>query len=303
MVISFNKYEEMKADNLKTKVLLAGATGYLGRHIAKELELRNISTRILVRNTGKAKGLSSESATVIQAEVTKPETLKGLFSGVDTVISTVGITRQKDGLTYWDVDYQVNVNLLKEAMASGVSKFIYVSVLNGNLHRNLKIMEAKESFVDELVASGLQYTIVRPNGFFSDMKDFLEMARKGKVYLFGNGEQKFNPIHGKDLAIACVDAIENENIEINIGGPDIMTQNEVAEMALLASGNPINIIHLPHWLRRLIIWTLRTFTSSKTYGPIEFFLTLMAEDAIAPRYGSHRLSTFFQKEMDTLKKK
>ncbi|WP_211315894.1 SDR family oxidoreductase [Maribacter polysiphoniae] len=293
----------MKADNLKTKVLLAGATGYLGRHIAKELELRNISTRILVRNTGKAKGLSSESATVIQAEVTKPETLKGLFSGVDTVISTVGITRQKDGLTYWDVDYQVNVNLLKEAMASGVSKFIYVSVLNGNLHRNLKIMEAKESFVDELVASGLQYTIVRPNGFFSDMKDFLEMARKGKVYLFGNGEQKFNPIHGKDLAIACVDAIENENIEINIGGPDIMTQNEVAEMALLASGNPINIIHLPHWLRRLIIWTLRTFTSSKTYGPIEFFLTLMAEDAIAPRYGSHRLSTFFQKEMDTLKKK
>lgn len=303
MVISFNKYEEMKADNLKTKVLLAGATGYLGRHIAKELELRNISTRILVRNTGKAKGLSSESATVIQAEVTKPETLKGLFSGVDTVISTVGITRQKDGLTYWDVDYQANVNLLKEAMDSGVRKFIYVSVLNGNLHRNLKIMEAKESFVDELVASGLQYTIVRPNGFFSDMKDFLEMARKGKVYLFGNGEQKFNPIHGKDLAIACVDAIENENIEINIGGPDIMTQNEVAEMALLASGKPINIIHLPHWLRRLIIWTLRTFTSSKTYGPIEFFLTLMAEDAIAPRYGSHRLSTFFQKEMDTLKKK
>ncbi|WP_273277237.1 SDR family oxidoreductase [Maribacter polysiphoniae] len=293
----------MKADNLKTKVLLAGATGYLGRHIAKELELRNISTRILVRNTGKAKGLSSESATVIQAEVTKPETLKGLFSGVDTVISTVGITRQKDGLTYWGVDYQANVNLLKEAMDSGVRKFIYVSVLNGNLHRNLKIMEAKESFVDELVASGLQYTIVRPNGFFSDMKDFLEMARKGKVYLFGNGEQKFNPIHGKDLAIACVDAIENENIEINIGGPDIMTQNEVAEMALLASGKPFNIIHLPHWLRRLIIWTLRTFTSSKTYGPIEFFLTLMAEDAIAPRYGSHRLSTFFQKEMDTLKKK
>ncbi|MDV7138316.1 SDR family oxidoreductase [Maribacter sp. TH_r10] len=293
----------MNADNIKTKVLLAGATGYLGRHIAKELEIRNIPTRILVRNTKKAKGLSSESATIIKAEVTKPETLKGLFSGVDTVISTVGITRQKDGLTYWDVDYRANVNLLKEAMASGVRKFIYISVLNGNRHKNLKIMEAKESFVDELVASGLQYTIVRPNGFFSDMKDFLEMAQKGKVYLFGNGEQKFNPIHGKDLAIACVDAIENENNEINIGGPDILTHNEVAEMALLACGKPIKIIHLPHWLRRLIIWALRTFTSSKTYGPIEFFLTLMAEDAIAPRYGSHRLSTFFQKEMDTLKKK
>lgn len=293
----------MKADNIKNTVLLAGATGYLGGYIAQELQIRNIPTKILVRNTKKAKGLSAESATIIKAEVTKPETLKGMFNGVDTVISTVGITRQKDGLTYWDVDYQANANLLKEAKASGVRKFIYVSVLNGNLHRDLKIMEAKETFVDELLASGLQYAIVRPNGFFSDMKDFLEMAQKGKVYLFGDGEQKFNPIHGKDLAIACVDAIENGNSEINIGGPDIMTQNEVAEMALLACGKPIKIIHLPHWLRRLVIWSLRTFTSLKTYGPIEFFLTLMAEDAIAPRYGSHRLSTFFQKEMDTIKKK
>ncbi len=293
----------MKAIKTKNTVLLAGATGYLGGHIAKELQIRTLQTKILVRNTNKAKGLSSESATVIKAEVTNPETLKGHFNDVDTVISTVGITRQKDGLTYWEVDYQANVNLLKEAMASGVRKFIYVSVLNGNLHRNLKILEAKESFVDELVTSGLEFTIIRPNGFFSDMKDFLEMAQRGKVYLFGSGEQKFNPIHGKDLAIACVDAIESDQTEINIGGPDILTQNEVAEMALTACGNPVKITHLPHGLRKCIVWILRAFTSSKTYGPIEFFLTLMAEDAIAPRYGSHRLGTFFQSEMDTIKKK
>jgi len=293
----------MKKSKTIKSVLLAGATGYLGGHIAKELETRQISAKIVVRNTEKATQLVSETSTIIKAEVTKPVTLKGLFEGVDTVISTVGITRQKDGLTYWDVDYQANVNLLKKAIEAGVRKFIYVSVLNGNLHRSLKVLEAKEAFVDDLVASSLEYTIIRPNGFFSDMKDFLDMAKKGKVYLFGNGKQKFNPIHGKDLAIACVDALESSKTEIRIGGPDILTHNEVAELALLACGKPINIIHLPHWLRKFSIWSLRTFTSSKTYGPIEFFLTLMAEDTIAPRYGSHRLATFFQNEMDTINKK
>jgi uncharacterized protein YbjT (DUF2867 family) len=194
------------------------------------------------------------------------------------------------------------MNLLNEAKKAGVAKFVYVSAINGNQHRNLKIMEAKEAFVDRLIVSGIDFTVIRPNGFFSDMKDFLDMARKGKVYLFGNGEQKFNPIHGKDLAIACVDALETSNTEIGIGGPDILTHNEVAELALLACGKPINIIHLPHWLRKFIILTLRTFTTSKTYGPIEFFLTLMAEDAIAPRYGSHRLASFFQEEVDHIKK-
>ena len=66
------------------------------------------------------------------------------------VISTVGITRQKDGFTYMDVDYRENANLLSEAKRSGVKKFIYVSVLNGEKLSNLKICEAKEIFVTEL---------------------------------------------------------------------------------------------------------------------------------------------------------
>lgn len=287
----------MSTNNL---VLLAGATGYLGGYIAKELQTRKIATRCIVRNTKKATALELPHASMVQAEVTQPKTLAPHFEGVDTVISTVGITRQKDGLTYMDVDYQGNLNLLHAAQKAGVRKFIYVSVLHGNLHRNLKIMEAKEAFVDALKASGMSYCIIRPNGFFSDMKDFLDMAQKGKVYLFGDGTKKFNPIHGADLAIACVDAITSKATEIPIGGPDILTQNEVAQAALLAYGKPMNIIHLPHALRKFIIIFLRTFTSSKTYGPYEFFLTLMAEDAIAPRFGRHRLHSFFQKEADQL---
>ncbi|WP_407557479.1 SDR family oxidoreductase [Winogradskyella sp. 4-2091] len=283
----------MKKYNSQT-VLLAGATGYLGGYIAKALVESNFNAKLITRSSKKLQQFNSNAVKIIEAEVTKTESIKGICEGVTTVISTVGITRQKEGLTYMDVDYQANVNLLNEAKRAGVKKFIYVSAINGNKYRHLKIFEAKEKFVDVLKNSGLEFTVIRPNGFFSDMKDFLDMAKRGKIYLFGNGEQKFNPIHGEDLAIVCLQAINTANNEIVVGGPDILTLNEIGEMALDALEKPIKIIHLPDGLRTFAIWSLRTFTSSKTYGPIEFFLTLMADDNIAPRFGSKRLYHFFR---------
>ncbi len=199
-----------------------------------------------------------------------------------------------------DVDYQANLNLLREAQRAGIKKFIYVSVINGDKMRHLKITEAKEKFVDELKSSGMDYLIVRPNGFFSDLKDFLDMAQKGKVYLFGDGEYKLNPIHGKDLANGIIEAINTNHRELIIGGPDILTQNEIAEMALQSWKKKIRIIHLPQWFRRLILCLLRNFTSSKTYGPIEFFLELGSQDNIAPRYGVHRIKEYFAQEVDKI---
>lgn len=217
----------------KNKILLAGATGYLGRFITQELIDRDFETKIIVRNKEKVK-LTVPNLEVTEAQVTNPNTLKDICKGFDVVISTVGITRQKDGLTYMDVDYQANANLIDEAKRSGVKKFIYVSVLNGDKIRHIKGGEAKEKLVDYLKRSGLDYCIIRPNGFFSDMGDFLKMAEKGKVYLFGDGKQKLNPIHGKDLAKVIVDTINQDIKEINAGGPDMFTQNELAALALKA---------------------------------------------------------------------
>jgi uncharacterized protein YbjT (DUF2867 family) len=278
------------------KVLVAGSTGYLGQFITWELVDKSIKTKIIVRDKNKIK-IDAPNLKMIEAQVTKPETLKGICDDIDVVISCVGITRQKDGLTYMDVDYQANVNLINEAKRSKVRKFIYIAVLNGDKLRHLKIGEAKEKLVDYLKASGLDFCIIRPNGFFSDMGDFLKMAKGGRIYLFGNGELKLNPIHGQDLAKVVVDAI-NQNIkEINIGGPDLLSQNEIGELSLKAYSKPTKIVHLPNWIRIFSIWLVRTFTTSKTYGPIEFFLTTMAMDMTAPKYGEYHLSDFFKKEV------
>jgi uncharacterized protein YbjT (DUF2867 family) len=277
-------------------IIIAGSTGYLGRHLIGALQTKNLPFRAITRNTQKLLDAGLPLSRIITAQVTQPETLRGQLEGSEILISTVGITRQKDGLTYLDVDYQANLNLLREAQRAGIRKMIYVSAINGQHLRHLKIMEAKERFVDALISSGLDYIIIRPNGFFSDMSDFLAMAKKGTVYLFGHGQYKLNPIHGADLAEMILDSRDLANSQIEVGGPDILTQDEIANLALDAFNNPGKTIHLPDWTRRAIIWLARTFTSSKTYGSLEFFLTMMGQDNIGPRYGVHRLETFFKRE-------
>ena len=275
------------------KVLLAGATGYLGSYIAKELQKKAFVTRVIVRNTKSLKDKDLQLSEVVKAELTRPDTIKGCCNNIDVVISTVGITRQKDGLTYMDVDYQANMNLLQEARISGVQKFIYVSVLNGDNLRYLKICDAKERFVEKLKASGLDYCIIRPNGFFSDMVDFFKMAKKGRVYLFDKGELKTNPIHGKDLATVCVDAIYNVDKEILVGGPETLTHQEIALSAFDVLGREPKITYVPEWIRAFILKLLKIFTGSKIYGPIEFFMTVMAIDMVAPEYGKYTLKEYF----------
>lgn len=275
------------------KVLLAGATGYLGSHIAAKLIRSEYDLRVIVRASDKLKQLELDVGDVFQAEITRTQTLSGCCSGIDTVISTVGITRQKDGLTYMDVDYQANLNLLNEALENGVRKFIYVSVLNGEKLRHLKICDAKERFVGELEKSGLEYCVIRPNGFFSDMSEFYTMATKGTIYLFGSGEQKTNPVHGEDLADICIDAIKTTGHEIKVGGPDTLTYNEIAKLAFESIGKKPSITHIPDWIRRLLLTSMKLLTSSKTYGPVEFFLSVTAIDMIAPEYGTHTLKKYF----------
>jgi len=277
MMIMQTDNEQLQAAE-RTRVLLAGATGYLGRFVLNELQRRNYSTRVIVRTPSRL-GTVTPNVDVRVGEVTQADTLKGVCE-----------------------DFQANANLIDEAKRSGVKRFIYVSVFNGEQMRHLKICEAKERLGDYLKKSGLDYCIVRPTGFFSDMGDFLKMAKGGSVWLFGNGMLRMNPIHGADLARAVVDAMDSHQHELNIGGPDVLTHNQIAELALRAYGKQPRVRHLPDFVRRSTLFLLRKLTSAKTYGPLEFFLTAMAMDMQAPTYGEERLEDFFKKEVEAERK-
>ena len=279
------------------KILLAGATGYLGQYILAVLLREEYPTRIVVRNKSKISPalLTHPLLEVVEAEVTQPDTLRGVCKGVRKVISTVGITRQKDGLSYEQVDFQANKNLLDEALREGVRKFIYVSVFKGEAMRHIAIGAAKEHFVDTLKASGLDYCIIRPSGFYSDMAVFFKMVKKDKIRLFGKGQYAMNPIHGEDLAEVCVAQLEGYEREVNVGGAEIFTQTEIACLAFEVLHKPANISYLPDWVRRLILKMGKYLLPKSIYGAIEFFLTIMAMDAVAPmQVGKHRLKAFFE---------
>ena len=279
------------------KILLAGATGYLGQYILTALLREEYPTRIVVRNKSKLSPalLTHPLLEVVEAEVTQPDTLQGVCKGVHKVISTVGITRQKDGLTYEQVDFQANKNLLDEALREGVRKFIYVSVFKGETMRHIAIGAAKERFVDTLKTSGLDYCIIRPSGFYSDMTLFFEMAKEDIICLFSKGQYAMNPIHGEDLAEVCVAQLERYEREVNVGGAEIFTQTEMARLAFEVLHKPANIIYFPDWVRRLILKMGKYLLPKSIYGAIEFFLTTMAMDVVAPmQVGKHRLKAFFE---------
>ena len=278
----------------KQRVLLAGATGYLGKFIVVELKSHGYWVRALSRDTRKIEPIRQHIDDLFIGQATQPKTLKGICKDINIVISSLGITRQKDRHTYMDVDYQGNKNLLNEAIEQNVSKFMYISVFNADKLGHLEIVKAKERFANELKEADLEHIIVRPNGFFSDMKDFFNMAKRGRVYLFGNGEYRGNPIHGADLAKACVERLESDDEEFDIGGPEILTQNEIALQAFEVLKKKPKITRIPIWINSLTVKLARFFTSVKTYGPIEFFMTVLAMDMIAPIYGQRTIKNYFK---------
>lgn len=179
------------------KVLVAGATGYLGQYVVKEFKKQGYWVRALARSADKLDGLKDYVDEAFVGAVTDPASLAGVCQDIDIVFSSIGITKQKDNLTYMDVDYQGNKNLLDEAKKEGVDKFIYISVFNAEKMSHLKGVRAKLAFTETLKKSGMDYLIVNPNGFFSDMLDYLNMAQQGRGYAFGSGEYRINPFMAK----------------------------------------------------------------------------------------------------------
>lgn len=273
-------------------VFIAGATGYLGRFLCAEYQRRGWYVIALVRDRARAAALSADS--LMEAEATRPETLCGALDSVDLVVSALGITRQVNGLDYRDVDYQANLNLLRAAETAGVGRLAYVHVLNASAMRDVPLVAAKADFVDALRASALPSTVIAPSGYFSDMGDFLSMARSGRIWLFAPGTRRINPIHGADLAAAIADATEAGTYWQDVGGPESFTHLELANLAATAVGRPARLILLPAWLRKLALALLPRLTPRRIHGPAQFFLTAMGMDMVGRPFGCRRLGDYFE---------
>lgn len=282
------------------KVLVAGGSGYIGRYAAKEFKERGYGVRLLVRNPEKIKteGEHGEPRIddlvdeIVTGDVTRPETLEGLCNGVDIVFSSLGMTRPDFRHSSFDIDYEGNRRILELALAAGVKKFIYISVFNAEKMMDISNIQAHEQFVEELRNSGIDYTVIRPTGYFSDMGQFITMVNSGFMVLVGDGDKRSNPIHGADLARICVDAAESPEKEIDAGGPDIYSFREVAELAARVAGRVPVTVPIPLWIGDLLLVFAR-FINRDIADIIAFALSVSRIDSVAPQKGSRHLEDYF----------
>lgn len=288
------------------RILIAGATGYLGRYLVKSFKEQGFWIRVLVRDRGTlaqngpflAPAVSSMVDDVHVGDVTKPTSLTGACNGVDYVCSAIGLTRQAGEQTFYDVDYAGNLQLLREAERHNVAKFMYIHVCKGEIMNN-PIVFYKQAFTKQLHHSTIPTPIIiKPTGYFSDMSDILKMAQSGRVYLLGSGSYKLNPIHGEDLADYCADAMNANTVsELEVGGPTVFKHREIASLAFKVLHKQPKIVYIPHVVIKPVFPVLKIINPT-WYALASFFYEGMGMDVTAPPYGKEELKDYFHSLLD-----
>ncbi len=258
------------------KVLLAGGFGHLGSDALKSLVDAGhdvVAVDMVVKELD-FKGFKS-----LQLDMTNKDKLKGICDGMDVVITTVGLTKASETVTAYDIDYGANKNLLEEAQRAGVKHFAYISVLKADKGRHIPMLDAKARFEEELRKSGLTYTVFRPTGYFYDTAHiFQPKVEKGKVTLLKTKtEIKCNVIDTRDFADYIVEHMCDDNKEYDVGGHEIYTYKEIAEMFFKAAGKDLDIKYAPPFLFDMII----LFAPKWKKGVIKFGKWTMTEDMVA----------------------
>ncbi len=232
-------------------------------------------------------------------EATQAETIKGVCEGIDVVFSSIGFHSGDKKPTLWEIDYQGNINIFQEAKKSGVKHIIFISTLAGPaMARQSDLAAAREKVVDWLKASGMDYTIFRPTGFYNDITlVYDKVATKGFYNLYGNPDVKMNPFHAADFADLVVKAIECpdwKNIEKDVGGPEIFTRREIAELAFKVLGKKPDIRVKPLWQFAMIMYVMK-LVNFNVYHLFQFLLFTWGTPWMAAnRYGKRRLEDYWE---------
>ena len=233
------------------KVLLAGAFGNLGFEILKQLVEKKYEVIAADLKEKENNGLEGKY-TFKAIDATNPETLEGICDGVDTVITTMGLTTSSTRFTAYDIDYQGNLNLYNEAKKANVRKFNYISVISCDEPGAEKVpmLHAKYMLEQEIKKGDMSYVIYRPTGYFYDIaKVFKPYVDKGEMQLLkGYHNVKANVVDCPDFAKFIVEHMDDENVTYNVGGKETYTYEEMAKMCFKAANKPVIIKDSPVWM-------------------------------------------------------
>jgi uncharacterized protein YbjT (DUF2867 family) len=271
-------------------IVIAG-TGILGRNLIRLYLERGDRVRALSYSPRDFQGLEHPALTTVACDVTRPETLARVCNGMDFVISCIGITRMKNNLTHMDVDFQGNLNLLREAEKAGVKKFGFISPAGVEQGwKKVPLLEAKYRFEEELKKSSVPWLIFRSGGFFSDIARMGKTAQKGPLFVIGRGRNYFTPVDVRDLAdvmVADMDKLTGQ--VVNVGGPEELSWNEICRACFDCYGKKPWILKFPKRLCELSLGMLKPFAKSQ-YAMGKLLVFMSTVDLPTDKRGTRRLA-------------
>ena len=290
-------------------ILIVGVTGVLGRETARQLLAAGHKVRGTTRNPASAEDLKKQGVEIVQGDLIDHASLKKACQGADAVLtsahSLLGTGKYKSEA----VDDEGHRALINAAKGAGVKHFVYVSAQGARGDHPTDFYRTKHKVENYLKASGLSYTILRPPAYMEwHVHNLLgaTILTTGKTTIYGAGNNPNNFIAGADVARFAVLALTDarlKNRSIDVGGPDNVTKNQVAEMYSRFSGKKAKVTNVPTGvmkvmgpilrpiqpvLSRLMSFSVWTDTADQTFNTSamlkEFPMTLTrVEDFIRAR--------------------
>ncbi len=213
------------------KVLVTGATGFLGGHVVRLLQAQGHEPVALVRASSNRKALKAAGVSWREASIERGEGLEAALEGIDAVIHAAGLVKARSSLEFHHVNVDGTANLLRAAEARGdaIKAFIYVSSLAAHGFRD----DGKPRGADEpsqpvtyygkskrageevalRFASKLPVNILRPPAIYGpgdrEMFAFFQAARRRVVPFLVSRKHQLSLIYVEDCARALVHLIES----------------------------------------------------------------------------------------------
>ena len=273
------------------KILVSGASGFMGRSITRHLLAGGHEVRAMTRSIERSRGtLTADEAgraavadgrlTFAAADVTQPATLPAAVKGVDAIVQAAQfagapVEDPKRGLTYMEVNRNGTMHLL-DAVAqvyeartagpgltrfpNGAPWFLYLSGVTVSEHSPYFWDRAKWQAEEAIRGSGLDWTIVRASWTYGpddrSLNRLLDFARLLPfVPTFGNGMERITPLFVDDLgrffALVVDGTHEANDATFPLGGPEVMSMNDILRTGLQVMGKSRLVLHVPKPLGRL----------------------------------------------------
>jgi uncharacterized protein YbjT (DUF2867 family) len=279
------------------KILLAGASGNLGLALTQCLLADGHAVVAVDAKIQRLEYFRDRLAGLYTLDLRCADSLQGIMKGVDIVITTVGIGRPKKLSDYQLVDYQANLNLLNAAQSAGVKRFIYTSVVRADSDLSVPLLKAKYAFEMELQKSGLQWLIIRPSGYFTDIwRTFMMQAQKGRITLIRTDcPFRFTPIHPDDVASFVARNLNLDGQSITLGGPQDFTYTEISTLCFELLGKPVQIQATPLPVFNIFLAFLRLI-NPPVFGVMSFLRWASTTELTAPHVGTHPIREYLMEK-------